>query len=83
MLTPAVVLTLFLTGLAAALFHLIWGRSAGELLSLWVMGLIGFVAAQWLTADMGLPFPTIGTIRVVPAMVGCLFGMLVANALKL
>lgn len=80
---PALVLTLFLTGLAAALFHLIWGQTPGQLLSYWLMGLMGFVAAQWLTADAALPLPTIGVIRVIPALLGCVLGMLVANALKL
>lgn len=82
-MAPAVVLTLFLTGLAAALFHLIWGRSPGQLLSYWLMGLMGFVAAQWLTADTVLPLPTVGVIQIAPALLGCVIGMLVANVLKL
>ncbi len=80
---PAPVLVLFLTGASAVVFHLIWGRASRQLISTWLLGLLGFALGHWLTTDTALPFPLVGTIRIVPAMLGCLFGMLVANALKL
>lgn len=81
-MTPALPLALVLTGLLAALFHLVWGQREWEVLAYWALGLLGFGLAQWLLGDLpgGV---AVGTLALLPDLIGALCGILVANTLKL
>lgn len=75
-------IALLVSGVAAALFHLFVGDSVLELFAYWVAGGIGFVLGHWLGMLYAVPLPTVGMVQIVPAVVGCLGGIAVANVLK-
>lgn len=77
------VLSLLFSGLMAALFHLFWGRGAGELVGLWGLGFIGFLTGHLLAVSNAVPLPMLGALHVIPGCLGCLGGLLVANVLNL
>ncbi len=75
-------LSLLFSGGLAALFHLIWGEHPRELLWFWGLGFVGFLFGHWLGSSNALPFPTLGELHVVPACLGGLAGVFVANSFK-
>lgn len=76
-------LSLLFSGLLASLIHLFLGDGVDELLRFWGLGLIGFLAGHWLGANNVAFLPTLGTVHILPACLGCITGVLVANVFKL
>ncbi len=76
------IMALLVSGMAAALFHLFVGDSVVELFAYWIAGCVGFLLGHWLGALYAVPFPSVGIVQMVPALVGCLSGIAVANVLK-
>lgn len=75
--------SLLFSGLLASLIHLLLGDGINELLWFWGFGLIGFLAGHWLGANNVPSLPTLGAVHILPACLGCIIGVLVANVLKL
>ncbi len=75
-------LSLLFSGGLAALFHLIWGEHPRELFWFWGLGLAGFLLGHWVGSNNPLPLPTLGELHIVPALLGGLLGVLVANSFK-
>ena len=76
------IMALLVSGMAAALFHLFVGDSVVELFAYWIAGCVGFLLGHWLGVLYAVPFPSVGIVQIVPALVGCLSGIAVANVLK-
>lgn len=78
-----VLLSVLFSGLLASFIHLFLGDGGDELLKFWGLGLIGFLAGHWLGANNVAFLPTLGALHILPASLGCILGVLVANVLKL
>lgn len=77
------IMAVLIAGIASALFHLFVGDSVLELFAYWVAGSVGFLLGHWLGALYAVPLPTLGVVQIIPAVLGCLGGIVVANVLKM
>lgn len=67
---PAILLSLILGSIPAALFHIWKGRSTVDLLLYEVASLVGFAAGQVLAVSAGWRFLMIGQVHPVEGVVG-------------
>ena len=80
--SPALVLSLVLASLYAAVFHLLWAPRQGKLLVYWLAALIGFGLGQILAAFSPLRI-MIGHIYIIEATLVSWAALIVAKQLKL
>ncbi|MBN1401852.1 MAG: hypothetical protein JXA74_13500 [Anaerolineae bacterium] len=66
----------------ASLFHLLLGRGWTDLVRFWFIALVGFAIGQLMAQVIGLPWPTLGQVRVIEATVVCWVAMFVAHWVK-
>jgi len=80
---PAVVYSLLIATAAAALYHLLFGRSARQLLLFWATGVAGFTIGQLLAGPLGLRMPMLGSVHVFEGLVGAVLLMSIVKLLRL
>ena len=80
---PALVLSLLLASLYAALAHAVFGRSWRDMLRYWAVGWLGFGAAALGAASLGWEWGRIGPTPVAAGSLGAWAALLVAARLKL
>lgn len=79
---PAVLLSLILGSIPAALFQVWKGRSTVDLLLYEVAGLVGFAAGQALAVGLGWRFAMIGQVHPVEGVLGSVLALFLARWLK-
>jgi uncharacterized membrane protein YjjP (DUF1212 family) len=73
---PTLTFAFIVATLYGALFHLIRGGDVRRLALYLLAGWVGFVLRQLVGVIIGFPFFNVGPIRLVPASVGALFGLI-------
>ncbi|MGQ9585476.1 MAG: hypothetical protein ACUVXG_08755 [Anaerolineae bacterium] len=79
---PAILLSVILGSIPAALFAVWKGRSTVDLLICELVGLVGFAAGQALAVGLGWSFLMIGQVHPVEGILGSLAALFVAYWLK-
>ena len=82
MTLPALVFSLLLATFTAAAFHLVFGRTARQLLLYWLASLAGFGVGQVASLILTWRVPTIGTLHVVEGFILSIVFMAVVKALR-
>jgi hypothetical protein len=72
---PAVVLSLIIASLCAALFFVWRGKTLRQLAVYWVVSLAGFFIGQWLAGALGLRLLVIGQVHIIEG-IACAGGAL-------
>jgi hypothetical protein len=80
--TPAIVLSLLLASLLAAVFLMWQGRPLRHLPIFWLASAAGFVAGQLAGEEAALATWVVGQVRIVEASLGSLLFLLVLTWLK-
>ncbi|HID86073.1 MAG TPA: hypothetical protein EYP55_01690 [Anaerolineae bacterium] len=81
-LSPALILSLVLAGIYAALFHLLWGQSAAQLARYGLIGLLGFGLGQLLAGALGSRLLMIGQVHLLEGTLVCWACLFIAKRLK-
>jgi hypothetical protein len=79
---PALVLSLLLASVYAAVFHLWQGRSLRDLAAFWLAAVFGFGAGQLVGSALDLLPWTLGQVRIVEATVGAFLFLVIARWLR-
>jgi uncharacterized membrane protein YeaQ/YmgE (transglycosylase-associated protein family) len=79
---PAILLSIILGSIPAALMQAWRGRSAVDMLVYEVAGLLGFALGQALAVLLGWHFATIGQVHLVEGLVGSVAALFVSRWLK-
>lgn len=66
----------------AALFHLLWGKTALDLAIFLLAGPIGFALGQFLAITLSSPIPAIGDVHLIEGLLGCALSLTIAKWLK-
>ncbi len=74
---PAIVLSIILATLTAAIVYIWRGRGLRQWVAAWVAGLFGFFVAQWIAGALKFRFLQIGQVHPVE---GIILGLLAAYA---
>jgi len=82
MTTPAFLFSLALASIAAALYHLLFGRSLRQLAFFWVASICGFAIGQIVGNALEWRLPTIGRIRPVEGLTTSIMLMTVVRAIR-
>ena len=80
---PALILSVVLASLYAAVFHLLWAPRQGRLWVYWLAALVGFGLGQVLSGLSPMPLILIGSVRIVEATLGAAAALIIAKRLKL
>jgi len=75
--TPAVILSVLIASICAALFYFWQGKALRNLAAYWVASVLGFLAGQWLAISFGFSTPVLGQIHILEG----LFFSILANYL--
>lgn len=79
---PALLLSLILASIPAALFQMWKGRSTVDLLLYEVAGILGFFAGQVLASGLGWTFLMVGQVHPVEGLLGSVLALFLARWLK-
>lgn len=79
---PALLFSLVLATLYAALFHLIVGRRVRDLVFYWLAAVVGFSVGQLVGMQLRLVPWTIGEVRIVEGTVIAILFLLLAHWLR-
>jgi hypothetical protein len=80
--TPALILSLLLASVYAALFYLWQGRGLRDLLFFWLASLVGFASGQVVGQMLGILPWTIGQVHVIEGTVLALLFLFIARWLR-
>ena len=80
--TPALILSLLLASVYAAVFHLWQGRGLRDLLFFWLASLVGFASGQVVGQMLGILPWTIGQVHVIEGTVLALLFLFIARWLR-
>ena len=75
-LPPGLLISLLLAGIYAALFHLLRGQTAKELLYFAGASVVGFLVGEGITRLLGLGGPMLGDIHLLYGTLGAWAGLL-------
>ena len=77
--TPAILLSVILGSIPAALFQIWKGRAAKEMLVFELAGLLGFAVGQLVAVLAGWQFLMIGQVHPVEGIVGSVIALILAR----
>jgi len=77
---PAVVLSILIASICAALFYIWQGKTLRNLAAYWVGSILGFWAGQWIAISLDLPLPAMGQVHIIE---GVIFSIILLFAVKL
>ncbi len=80
--SPVLLLGSSVATLYAAGFHLLTGRTWRQIMLFWVLSLMGFMMGQVGGELLGLNWPMLGQIHIIPATIISWLALLVARLLK-
>lgn len=81
--TPALIFGILLASLAAALFHLLVGSNARQLLLLWLASIVGFAIGQITASTFGSPLPSLGVLHAFEGLITGIILMFIVKAVRL
>lgn len=82
-MSPALFLSVIISGLCAAFGHLLWGRRYRELPLFWLLGLAGFWLGQLASSLLHLNLLVIGTLHPVEGVLGAFAVLLLVKWLRI
>ena len=80
---PALLASIVLASIYAALFYLWQGRGFRDLLFFWLAALVGFASGQFVGANWGFIPWTVGQIHLIEASLMALLFLAIARLLRL
>ncbi len=81
--SPALLLGSTIATVWAALFHLLLGKRALDILLFWAAGIVGFAVGQLLSDALGLHWLFLGQVHVIQGTLFCWLAMCIARWFKL
>ena len=81
--SPALILSVVLASLYAAVFHLLWAPRQGKLWVYWLAALVGFGLGQLLARFSPVRLILIGNVHVVEATIAAAAALVIAKRVKL
>jgi hypothetical protein len=79
---PALVLSLLLASVYAAVFHMWQGRDLRDLAAFWLAAVFGFGAGQLMGSMLGFLPWTLGQVRIIEATLGAFLFLVIARWLR-
>ena len=77
--TPALLMSLVLASLYAAVFYLVLGRKLRDLWFFWLAAVIGFASGQFVGSRLELVPLTVGQVHIVEASIVALIFLILAR----
>jgi len=78
-LLPLFLFSIFAATAVAALFHLLFGSSLREFITLWLASILGFALGHFAGSALGVSAFQLGSLRLGPALAGCFLVMLLVR----